>query len=56
MKYFLYSIAAILIILWAIGYLGYHSNGVIHILLIIALITILFNLVLSKKGYKSKYP
>jgi hypothetical protein len=34
----LYTIAVVLIILWGIGFLGYHAGGVIHILLVIALI------------------
>jgi Family of unknown function (DUF5670) len=44
-KYFmgnlLYVIAVILIIGWAIGYLGYHAGGLIHILLVIAVIAVL---------------
>ena len=41
----LYLIAAILIIAWAIGFLGYHAGGVIHILLIIAIIAILLRVI-----------
>jgi len=37
----LYVVAVILIILWAIGFLGYDSGGIIHILLVIAVIAIL---------------
>ena len=41
----LYIIAVILIIAWAIGFLGYNAGGLIHILLIIAVIAILLRLI-----------
>ena len=45
----LYIVAVILIILWAIGFLGYHAGGLIHILLVIALIAVLLRLIQGKK-------
>lgn len=41
----LYVIAVILVIAWAVGFLGYHAGGLIHILLVIAIISILLNLI-----------
>lgn len=41
----LYTFAVILIILWAIGFVGYSMGGIIHILLVIAIIAILFRLI-----------
>lgn len=41
----LYVIAVILIIAWAIGFLGYHAGGLIHILLVIAIIAILLKVI-----------
>ncbi|TVP53166.1 MAG: lmo0937 family membrane protein [Mongoliibacter sp.] len=41
----LYIIAVILIIFWAIGFLGYNSGGIIHILLVIAVIAIIFRVI-----------
>lgn len=41
----LYVIAVILIIAWAIGFLGYHASGLIHILLVIAVIAILLRII-----------
>jgi hypothetical protein len=41
----LYLIAVILIIAWAIGFLGYHASGLIHILLVIAIIAILLRVI-----------
>ena len=45
----LYVIAVILIILWAVGFLGYHAGGIIHILLVIALIAVLLRLIQGRK-------
>lgn len=41
----LYLIAVILIIAWAIGFVGYSAGGIIHILLVIAIIAILFRII-----------
>ncbi|MGC4101952.1 lmo0937 family membrane protein [Ferruginibacter sp.] len=41
----LYLIAVILVIAWAIGFLGYHAGGVIHILLVIAIIAVLLKII-----------
>jgi len=41
----LYVIAVILVIAWAIGFLGYHAGGVIHILLVIAIVAVLFKVI-----------
>jgi len=41
----LYVIAVILVIAWAIGFLGYHAGGVIHILLVIAIIAVLLKVI-----------
>ncbi len=37
----LYVIAVILVIFWAIGFFGYHAGGIIHVLLVIAIIAFL---------------
>ena len=42
----LYIIAVILVIVWAIGFLGgYATGGIIHILLVIAVIAILLRII-----------
>ncbi len=41
----LYIIAVILVIGWAVGFLGYHAGGLIHILLVIAIIAILLKFI-----------
>ena len=51
MENLLYIAAVVLVILWAVGYLGYNAGGLIHILLVIALIAILFRLIKGKKVF-----
>ena len=41
----LYIIAVILVIAWAIGFIGYSAGGLIHILLVIAVIAIVLRLI-----------
>jgi len=45
----LYTVAVILVIIWAVGYLGFHAGGIIHILLVIAVIVILLRVIQGKK-------
>ena len=45
----LYIIAVILIIGWAVGFIGYSAGGLIHILLVIAVIAIILRLVQGRK-------
>lgn len=45
----LYAIAVILIIIWAVGFIGYNSGGLIHILLVVAVIAILLRVIQGKK-------
>jgi len=44
----LYFIAVILIIGWAIGFIGFHAGGLIHALLVIALIAIVLRVIKGK--------
>lgn len=45
----LYIIAVILLIAWAIGFVGYNAGGIIHILLVIAIIAVILRLIQGKK-------
>jgi Family of unknown function (DUF5670) len=45
----LYVVAVILVIGWAIGFIGYNVGGVIHILLVIALIAVILRIIQGKK-------
>jgi len=41
----LYLIALILVIFWAIGFFAYSAGGIIHVLLVIAIIAVLFRII-----------
>ncbi|MEO6132301.1 MAG: lmo0937 family membrane protein [Saprospiraceae bacterium] len=41
----LYLIAVVLIILWALGFFVYSAGGIIHILLVIAVVAILLRVI-----------
>ncbi|HCE57854.1 MAG TPA: lmo0937 family membrane protein [Prolixibacteraceae bacterium] len=45
----LYIIAVILIIAWAIGFIGYSAGGIIHVLLIIAVIAVILRLIQGRR-------
>ena len=45
----LYVAAVILVILWGIGFVGYNAGGIIHILLIIALIAVILRVIQGNK-------
>ena len=46
----LYIVAVLLIIGWAIGFIGYAAGGLIHILLVIAVIVILLNIIQGRRA------
>jgi uncharacterized membrane protein YtjA (UPF0391 family) len=41
----LYVIAVILVIAWAIGFFGYAAGGIIHVLLVIAIVLFLLKFI-----------
>jgi len=41
----LYIIALVLVVAWLIGFLGYHAGGIIHILLVLAVIAFLLRVI-----------
>ena len=45
----LYIIAVILIIGWLIGFVGYSAGGLIHVLLVIAIIVVLLRVIQGRK-------
>jgi hypothetical protein len=46
----LYLLAVILVIGWAIGFFAYSAGGLIHILLVLAVIAILLNVIQGRKA------
>ncbi len=45
----LYVIAVILVIGWAIGFIGYGTGGIIHLLLVIAIIVVLLRVIQGRR-------
>jgi hypothetical protein len=45
----LYALAVILLIAWAIGFVGFHVGGIIHILLVIAIIAVILRVIQGKR-------
>jgi len=46
----LYIVAVILILGWAVGYFGFHTGGIIHVLLVIALIAVLLRVISGRSA------
>ena len=49
MSNLLYLVAVILIIFWAIGFFAFNLGAIIHILLVIAIISILLRIIQGRK-------
>jgi hypothetical protein len=45
----LYLVAVILLIAWAIGYFAFSVGGIIHVLLVIAVIAVLVRIISGRK-------
>ena len=45
----LYTIAVILLVLWLLGLVGHVAGGFIHLLLVIAVVLVLFNLISGRR-------
>lgn len=47
----LYTIAIVLLVLWALGFLAFHvGGGLIHALIVIAVIVLLIQLLSGRRG------
>lgn len=49
MSNLLYIVAVILIIAWAVGFIGYSAGGLIHVLLVIAVIAVIVRVIQGRK-------
>lgn len=49
MSNLLYIVAVILIIGWAVGFFAFHTGGLIHALLVIALIAIILQVIRGRR-------
>jgi hypothetical protein len=45
----LYIVAVILVIGWLVGFVGFNAGGLIHILLVIAIIAVLIRIISGRK-------
>jgi hypothetical protein len=45
----LYVLAVILLIAWAVGFVGFHVGGIIHVLLVIALIAVIVRVIQGRR-------
>ena len=50
MRSFIYFFAVILVIAWAVGFIGYSAGGLIHILLVIAIVAVLLRLISGRRA------
>ena len=47
----LYTLAIVLLVLWALGFFAFHvGGGLIHLLIVIAIVMIVINLVSGRRG------
>ena len=49
MRDLLYLIVVILVIGWLVGFVGFHAGGLIHLLLVIAVIVLLVRVIQGRK-------
>jgi hypothetical protein len=49
MNNLLYIIGIALVIIWATGFFAFHTGGIIHLLLVIAVISVLFRVIKGDK-------
>lgn len=49
MNNLLYTIAVVLLILWAVGFFAYSAGNIIHILLVIAIIAIILRVIQGRR-------
>jgi hypothetical protein len=45
----LYVVAVVLLIAWAIGFVGFNAGGIIHVLLVIAVIAIILRVIQGRR-------
>jgi hypothetical protein len=48
----LYVVAVILLIAWAVGYFAYSAGGIIHVLLVIAIIAVILRVIQGRKLFE----
>jgi hypothetical protein len=46
----LYIIAVVLVIAWLVGFLGFHAGGIVHALLVLAVISVVISLISGRRA------
>jgi Family of unknown function (DUF5670) len=46
----LYTIVVVLVVLWVLGLIGHVAGSFIHLLLVIAVVILIFNLISGRRG------
>jgi hypothetical protein len=46
----LYTVVVILVVLWLLGFITHVAGGFIHLLLVVAVIVLIFNLISGRRG------
>ena len=46
----LYTVVVVLLVLWLLGFITHVAGGLIHILLVIAVVVLLFNFISGRRG------
>ena len=49
MNNLLYIVAVILVIGWAVGFIGYNVGGIVHVLLVIAIIAVILRIIQGRR-------
>jgi hypothetical protein len=49
-KTMLWTIIAILVVLWLLGFIGHIGGGLIHLLLVIAVVVLIFQLISGRRA------
>lgn len=45
-----WTVIAVLVVLWLLGLLGHIGGGLIHLLLVVALIVFIYNMITGRRG------
>ncbi len=46
----LWTIIVVLLVLWVLGFIGHIAGGLIHLLLVVALIVFIYNMIVGRRG------
>ena len=46
----LWTVIVVLIVLWLVGLIGHVGGGLVHILLIVALVVFIYNMITSRRA------